>query len=56
MDQEKVEKYLIDFSGEDDTHPEVRRFIKDFLIKIEFGHFAEEDDEEDDDNEAWNNR
>lgn len=43
--KKSLEAYLIGFVNED-PHPEVIRFIKDLLIKIEFGHF--EDDEEED--------
>jgi len=39
----KIEDYLTDFV-EDDTHPEVVRFIEDLLIKIEFGHFETEEE------------
>lgn len=42
-------EYLTDFAVAVDTHPEVRRFIEDLLIKIEFGHFEEEELTEDTD-------
>jgi hypothetical protein len=53
MDEKQtLVEYLTSFAGESDTHPEVRRFIEDLMIKIEFGHFEEDEPKEDTD---WDN-
>lgn len=44
MDQDKVISYLQDMA--EDVHPEVIRFIEDFMMKIEFGQFEMEEGEE----------
>lgn len=44
LSRQKIEDYLI--SQCNDTSDEPDRFIKDLLIKIEFGHFDPEEDEE----------
>jgi hypothetical protein len=40
IDTDKLNDYLNEFT--EDAHPEVRRFIEDLQIKIEFGHFEPE--------------
>jgi len=42
MDQDKVISYLQDMA--EDAHPEVIRFIEDFIMKIEYGHFEVEEE------------
>lgn len=48
MNAQKVNDYINSFISDDETHPEVRRFLEDFSIKIEFGHFDGEEEEFDD--------
>lgn len=42
MNEQKVNNYINSFISDDETHPEVRRFLEDFSIKIEFGHFEDD--------------
>ncbi|MCM3746553.1 hypothetical protein M3223_04210 [Paenibacillus pasadenensis] len=52
LSRTKLEEYLTETC--DEQTPEVRRFIKDLMIKIEFGHFEPDDNEESEDN-AYDN-
>jgi hypothetical protein len=45
--------YLKDFAGEENTHPEVERFIENLLILLEHDYFADPEYTED---TAWDNQ
>lgn len=45
MDPDKVNAYMNGFIA-DGCDPETERFIRDFLIKMEFGHFDYDEESE----------
>ena len=53
LSRQKMEEYLK--SQVEDNGSETDRFIKDLLIKIEFGHFEPDEDEEDTSNYEYEN-
>lgn len=46
LSRNKVEEHCTEALDDETIHPEVQRFIKDFLILIEFGQMDPDDDEE----------
>lgn len=49
MNPQLVQDHINNFLNDDETHPELRRFLEDFSILIEHGQFDVDEEEIDED-------